>query len=440
VALLAFIGVAGVLVVGVYALGGQRQPVEAIETLTAAQRAFQDAETALAAVSGPGIDLIADDRDRALDLLNTAYAKLEEAAADGYPASRIAPLRKEALAGLDRLYEVKPVASRAVFTFPAEKPVKLTALVRGSDGAPYVLDTANKTVWRLDIAKKTATAVLKTNQKASGTRTADPVFLTLGGPDVLVLDAKNNLWRWRPSNNAGKGTLVRIKVKDSASWGDDIRDISTFVANFDAAFYKLYVVDPSEQNIMVLSPANDGSGYPVLPNPRLPTERDVSGITDLLIDGDIYVAEAGQVARVIPAAGWEAEPPEDTTVRPDPRYTLIASPDRPDGTTSRRNGLLYAFDAENDRVVAFNKADGGFVEQYRLAAGGTGWAGLRGFVVLPSADPEAPATMWWINDTQLNSALLQPVSDEVQPSPSPSDAASPSAPAKTPKPTKTPKA
>jgi hypothetical protein len=249
-----------------------------------------------------------------------------------------------------------------------------------------------------------------------------------------VLDDKNALWRWRPSNTSGKGTLVKVKVKDSASWGDDITDISTFVANFDAAFYKLYVVDPSLQNIMVLSPANDGSGYPVRPNPRLPTERDVSKITDVLIDGDIYVAEDGQVVRVIPASGWDIDPPEDTAVRPDTRFTMISSPDRPDGSSSRRNGIIYAYDAQNHRVVAFNKADGKYLEQYR-PSGDDAWDDLRGFVVLPAPEADAPSTMWWISSTGLHSSLLEAVSDSTA-SPAPSEQASPDA---TPKATKTPK-
>jgi hypothetical protein len=441
VAVLAFLFVAGGLVVGTYALGERAGPgLGAIPSLTAAERAFEAAEAALSAVTGPGVDLITDDPGRALDLLNEAYAKLDEAEDTGYPLRRITPLRAEALAGLDRLYGVRPVASRPIFTFPADLGVTMTALVRGSDGAPYVLDSANKSVWRINLAKKGANAVLKTDQRASGTRTADPMFLTTGALDVLVLDAKNTLWRWRPANSDGKGTLVRIKVKDSASWGDDIQDIATFVANFDASFYKLYVVDPSEQNIMVLSPANDGSGYPEGPNPRLPTERDVSGITDLLIDGDIFVAENGEIARVIPAAGWEAEGPEDTAIRPNPRYTMISSPDRPDGSTSRRNGLLYAFDAENHRVVAFNKADGRYVEQYRLAAGDDAWEDLRAFVVVPASDPEAPATMWWISDTSLHSVLLEAVPDEPGASASPDAGGSPSAPTESAEPAATPKA
>ena len=167
--------------------------------------------------------------------------------------------------------------------------------------------------------------------------------------------------------------------------------MSTFVANFDAAFYKLYIVDPSEQNIMVLSPANDGSGYPLKPVDRLPTDRPVDGITDLLIDGDIYVAENGGVGRVIPATSWDVDPPEDTQVRPDPDYTMLAAPDRPDGGPTKGVGPLYAFDEANDRIVAFDKGDGDYVEQYQLEDGGDrAWSGLRDFVVLPGADAEAP--------------------------------------------------
>jgi hypothetical protein len=337
---------------------------------------------------------------------------------------------------------VVPVHSTPLFAFPEDAgSVALADIVQGSDGAPYVLDTANKTVWRIDRAKKTAAAIAKSGQRGRGGRVSDPVFIATGGPDVLVLDAKNVLWRWRPANTSGKGTLVRIPIKESASWGNDLRAIATFVANFDAAFYKLYIVDPSEQNIMVLDPANDGSGYPVDPTRRLPTDRPVDGISDLLIDGDIFVAEDGEVARVIPAAGWEAQPPDDTLLRPGPRFTLLSSPDKPDGTSSRRDGPLYAFDAANHRVVAFDKADGRYIAQYRLAGGDDAWEDLRGFVVLPSADAESPPTLWWISSTGLHTATLEAVPDV--PVASPTAPASPQAspeasptrkPAKTPKP------
>ena len=247
------------------------------------------------------------------------------------------------------------------------------------------------------------------------------------------------LWRWRPANANGKGTLVRIPVKDSASWGNDIRAIATFVANFDAAFYKLYIVDPSEQNIMVMDPANDGSGYPVNPTRRLPTDRPVDEITDLLIDGDIFVAEDGGVARVIPAAGWKATLPGDTLLRPRSEYVWLSSPDKPNGDSSKRAGPLYAYDSFNRRIVAFNKVDGTYLAQYRLAGGDESWRDLRDIVVLPATDDTTAPVLWWISSTGLHSANLAAVPDEPAPSasasPEPTPVASPTKkPRRTPKP------
>jgi len=420
-ALLAFVVVAATLGVGVYAFGGQKQPQDAVRSITVAERAFETAKSALGQVSGPGIDLIANDPKKALDLLSTAYAELDKAENAGYPIGQITPLRSRTVAGLDRLYGVVEVHSATLFTFPAdEATVTLTSIVRGSDGAPYVLDTGSKTVWRIDRAKKTATAIARAGQKVSGVTLADPTLLAIGGPDVLILDAKNVLWRWRPTNTSGKGTLRRIPVVDSASWGSDITAIATYVANFDAAFYKLYIVDPSEQNIMVLSPANDGTGYPVKPTRRLPTDRPVDGITDLVIDGDIFVAEDGQVSRVIPASGWQAKPPPDTLLRPASRYVWISSPTKPDGSSSRHDGTIYAFDAINDRLVAFSKATGSYIAQYRPAPGDEPWTDLVDMVVLPGADDTAPATMWWISPTGLHSTTLEAAPAGGLPSPSPS--------------------
>ena len=442
VALLAFVTVGGALALGVYAVGSQRPSTETIRSFKAGQQAFEAAQKALGAVTGPGVDLIANDPKRALELLSAAYAELDKAEQAGYPLAQIKPLRQTALDGLDRLYGMVDVASTDLFTFPeGDKPVSLTGLVRGPDGAPYVLDTAGKTVWRIDLAKKTATAVMKSGQRASGTKVADPKFITTGGPHVLVLDSKNVLWRWSPSNKQGKGTLGKVNVEGSASWGNDVLDIATFVANFDAALYKLYIVDPSEQNIMVMSPRSDGSGYSGPPQRRLPTDRPVDGITDLFIDGDIYVAENGAVARVIPAAGWKVEALADTQLRPTSRYTLLSSPDRPDGSSSRRKGILYAFDAENHRVVAFNKSDGAYVAQYQLGGNDDTWAGLMGMTVLESPDETVPPTLWWISATGVHAVSLAPAASPASPSPTASAATSAAptkGPTKTPKPTPKP--
>ena len=81
------------------------------------------------------------------------------------------------------------------------------------------------------------------------------------------------LWRWRPSGDEGKGTLTKVRLEGSASLGDDIMGINTFLRPGTRGLYNLYVVDPSEQQIRAYSPAADGSGFPDNPTPWLATAR-----------------------------------------------------------------------------------------------------------------------------------------------------------------------
>ena len=87
---------------------------------------------------------------------------------------------------------------------------------------------------------------------------------------------------------------------------------------------------------------------------------------------------------------------------------MLSSPDRPDGSSSKRIGPLYAFDEANDRIVAFDKGNGDYLAQYLLADDGDGWSELRDMVVLPGAGrPSRRPPMWWISGDALHSAVLQ---------------------------------
>ncbi len=132
-AVLALIVVIGGLGIGVVAFA-DKTPPQAISSANTGQKALDQAKADLARVSGPGIDLVADDPTQALDLLTDAMAQLDAAAAANVGAAVIDPLRKQARAGLDRLYGVVPVVSTDLVTFePAEgkDPIDLTAIVRG---------------------------------------------------------------------------------------------------------------------------------------------------------------------------------------------------------------------------------------------------------------------------------------------------------------------
>ncbi len=442
VALLFFLAVASVLAGALWVVGGSRgQPGQAIKSASVAQQAFNDARADVDKLSSAGVDLIKEDRNRALQLLQDAYQQLARAEQAGYPASEIAALRATVMSGLDRIYGAVKVASTDLFTFPASAgQVKLAGIVRGADGAPYVLDTGTKTVWRIDLVKKAASPVLRSGQKTTYGKVADPKLITISGPDVLILDSKNALWRWRPLGTAGRGTLFKINVTGSSTWGTDVRVMSTFVVDYSAAFYKLYVVDPSQQNVMVFSPNNDGSGYSSTAVPRLAANRAVDGMTALVLDGDIYATENGALERLSPATGWKPGALPDTDIRPTSTYTILDAPNNADGSYSKGTGILYVFDTTNHRVVAYAKADGHYVAQYQVAADAKAWTDLQGMLVVPPASTDATPDLWWISSTGMHVALLAavPEGSAASPSPSPSATASPK-PGKSQKPGTTPR-
>jgi hypothetical protein len=143
----------------------------------------------------------------------------------------------------------------------------------------------------------------------------------------------------------------------------------------------------------------------------------------IYLDGDLYAADGGALVRFNSGKtdGWTAADPGDTLLRPAPKYSLIAA------SSGQREGLVYAYDKANARIIAIDKAKGTFVEQYRLAGGVTGWEDLRAFYVVPGPTPDAPTTMIWATKDAVMSTTLEAVPDVPPPSPSPSAAPSGSA-------------
>ncbi|HEY6056837.1 MAG TPA: hypothetical protein VIV06_02345, partial [Candidatus Limnocylindrales bacterium] len=409
VALLAFVALVGVLGFGIWALVPGPKTAD-LTSLTVGQRALEAARSDIGQVFGEGIDLVADDQPKALELLTDAYHQLDAAAEAGIPEVTVGAERAKVVAGLDRIWHVVSIAPRSAFLFSdTSQAADLVGLVRGPDAAPYVLDRGAKTVFRIDLQQHKATVVVRAGQDAAGTKVAEPKFVAVGGPDLLVLDAKNVLWRWRPADREGAGTLTKVKVSGSTSWGADIRGIGTFIRNADEGLYNLYVVDPSERQVLRYSPAADGSGYPRAPTGYLATAQSVDGVSGLLIDGDVYLVDDGAIERLRGGrtGDWVAHPPGDELLRRAPRLLAVASPS-PNG-----EGTLYAYDVANARVIAYDKVSGEFREQYRLAGGASGFSDVRGMYVTLGAEDEPP-TLWWIIRNRLVSAVLQAVPEPSQ--------------------------
>ena len=424
VALLSLVVVVGGLGAAVFVLGGRTPLGSAIATLDSAQGALELARRDINRVVGPGIDLVANDPSQAERLLNEALVAIDTASKGGIPASTTEPIRAKIVAAVDRLFKMTDVVSRPLFGFPSDAKVDLGALVRGPDGAPFILDRKTQAVYRIDIAGKRTSVIFRAGNKVGGGTEAAPRLLAVGGRDLLIVDAKNVVWRWRPANTSGKGTITKVRVSGAAEWGNDVSGIGTFIRDSEANLYNLYVIDPSEQQILAYSPAADGSGFPTSPTPRLSAPRDVSHITDLYIDGDIWVADGGQLLRLVggKAEGWEAASPGDEKLRGDPAYLRVAS------GAPRREGTIYGYDPTNQRVVALSKVNGSYIQQYRLAAGDRGWTDLRGWYVEPGVGGE-PDALVWIGKGTLNRAVLEATTSApaASGSPGPTGGASPAA-------------
>jgi hypothetical protein len=421
-AIIALLVVVGGLAVSVWAFGGQRQQ-QAISSINAGQDAIDQAKANLELVSGPGIDLVETDPEEAQRLLSEAYAALETAGDARISERVIAPIRTEVVAGLDRLYRVVEVATSDLFNFkPAEgaPAFDLVRMVRGPDDAPYVMDAATKTVYRVDLKRKRANAIAREGQRFGGTRMAAPKLLAVGVRDLLILDAKNVLWRWRPSNDAGKGTTNRVNVNGSTQWGDDVTAIGTYVRNRDAGLYNLYVIDPSEQQIRAYPPAQDGSGFPARFSGWLATARAVDKMTSMYIDGDIYITENGALERFTSgkSGGWDPGEIGDHLLRDAPVVHLVT------GYGDRGSGRVYVYDRPNARIIAYDKGKGDYIEQYRLAGGLEDWSDVRGLYVVPGVE-DAPATAVWLSKSGVHQALLARAPEPAA-SPAPSGSGAPS--------------
>jgi hypothetical protein len=445
VAILAMVVVIGGLASLVYSFGGPAGGGP-LASVTAAESALRTIRGDLGQVFAPGVDLVEGDPSKAMSLLSDAYRAVDAAKTANVPPATLDPLRQQVVGGLDRLFHVVPVGAATVMSFAGAKtPFDIQSMILGPDGMPYVLDKASNTVYRIDLRTKKATPVFKQKTKAAGATEGVPKLLATGGRDLLIIDDKNTVWRWRAADAKGNGTIRTVKVAGAPGWGDDVVAAGTFLRDATEGLYNLYIVDPSEQNILAYTPARDGSGFPVNPQNRLTVARDVSKVNDLVIDGDIFVADGGSLYRFVggKSEGWETQPPGyssdardgDTVLRQAPDYAHIAS------ASDKRTGVLYAWDKNNGRVVAYDKAKGTFIEQYRLAGGSPAWDDVRGMYVVLGSGPEAPSTLVWATKDGVMSAVLEAVPDAiagVSGSPSPS-ASAPAASAKpSAKPTKAP--
>ncbi len=418
-------GILGVLLVllvagvGYWALsGGIRGKTAEIRQATTGEDALASVQNQLTLVFGGGGDLVKADPAQALTALRSAWQQLDVAQQAGVMPGTIAVYRAQVAAGLDQLYGTVQTAATTVATMTKLDPAAdLSGLVLGPDGAAYAIDRAAHTVVRFDLARHTVTAVVRQGD-GPGNGVGDPWMLTVGGPDVVIVDRNGGVWRWRPADRLGHGTLGAIVMNRSVTWGTDLTDVETFVHNADLGLYNLYVVDPSARQILRYAPAADGSGFPSDPTGYLATAQDVSSFEQIFIDGDIYALSPDTVTHYIagrPDAAFSlAVPPDNQDLRPGHHYALMT------GSATRGQGTLYVYDSAHQRIIAFDKATGSYLGQYIAAQGTIPFQGVRGMFLLDPGGGKPPSIVWDTADRLLVTPLVAaPTGAAASPSPSP---------------------
>ena len=295
----------------------------------------------------PGINLVKNDPPRATELLTKAWRQLETAGGAGHPRERDRPAqgagpgrpRRAVQDGLGRGDDALLVRRlRSAGRPEGGRPRPGQGARTSSTGRPTRSTGSTSRAARPPRSRRSAEAV-------GGVKVAEPRFIALAGPDLLILDCKNVLWRWRPADKTGKGTLRKVNVKESSSWGDDIRAIGSFVRNADQGLYNLYVVDPSGKQILAYTPAFDGGGFPADPSGWLAAPQDVATVDAMVIDGDIYLSRSGTIDRFVRGGntGWKPGDPGDALLRAAPVYSLIATGTDKDVETR----YVYGYDKAN---------------------------------------------------------------------------------------------
>ena len=416
--LLAAVLVAGVGGATALVLNGSTPELDAAAK---AREALRNAEISISEALDPQTNLLVNDPARVKSLLLAAVANLNLAEIGGGPISQISLLRTQATETLNKIFLVNDTTPIELFNFAAAgASVEIQAIVQGPDGLPYVIDKVTGAVYRIDAERGRATVVYQPGFDLYGTRTGRALLLAASGPDLVVFDASSNLWRWRPSDKAGKGTLVKLRVRDGELWGSDVRAIVGFAADPGTGLYRLYVVDPSARQILRYQPAPDGTGYPATPTAYLINPMSLGAMTSIAIDGDVYMTSAGALRRYSGGApdDWVPADIGDQLLRPLITPTLVMS------AGASRTGVIYVWDSSAHRVIAYTKAaSGAMLAQYVIGDGADPVGEILGGYILPAADGGAP-TFIWAEAGRVRSAVLgAPVTQEpgasVGPTPDP---------------------
>ncbi len=311
------------------------------------------------------------------------------------------------MAGLDGLYRARTAPTKRITSLPeGTDPV---GLVQDLRGGAYFIDRSSSIVTRVNTSNgRAADVVHEGDSPAAGgsSKIARPVQIEAGGPDIVIVDDQARPWRWRPSNSAGAGTLNRLTLQGSPTFGEDHGDVAAYSPSTGG--YRLYVAEPSRNQIMRYQQTLDGSAFSP-PTAYLATPSgEVADFTQLYVDFDVYALLDSTLRRYrlekYDGSFALDEPPDAEDIRPGHDYQLVAG----SGTASS-NGRVYLYDALHGRVVGFLKADGTYLGQWAPGPDEAPMKDVRGMYVVPGKVTKKQRdadTLVWITPQGIYSSLL----------------------------------
>lgn len=330
-------------------------------------------------------DLVASDPTQAQSLLQQAWDDLENAQG-AVPQTALAPVKTRVTDTFEQLFGTVRVTGTQFYAAPAGAQV--TDVVMGPDDAAYAI--VGDGVVRVDPTTG-AVATIVQSGAGSGQGVARPRLLSVGGPDLLIVDDGGNLWRWRPSDAQGGGTLGEIRVTGDQVWGPDVVDIATFVINAAEGTYRLYVPYPTGSQILRYEPTADGSGFSA-PGPYfLNNNEPVATFKQIMVDGDLYAVTPSDLLKYFSGTrtGYSLDPaPDDKNLRPGHSYGFLAA------TGAKGNGELFIWDSQWQRILVYDKGEGSYIEQYLAAPDAPAFNELTGMYVIDRGVTQAPVLVW----------------------------------------------
>ena len=324
-------------------------------------------------------NLLGTESGTAMEYYREAWAEIERARATGLQAAALTELEDRVITGLDKLYDARRVNVQRLAKLPKDQDPAY--LVNDSRNGAIYIDRNTGIVMRANLKNGKTAKVVRTGDKAKGGKNiGEPVQLTSTGYYVIVVDDKARPFRWSPSNSAGDGTLAKITLRGRSGFEKDHGDVEAYDPP-GLSQYRLYVAEPSFNQIMRYVQTQDGSSFDTPTQWLASPSAEVENYDQLYVDWDVYALFDNTLRRYrfqkYDGTFALDELPDDDDVRPGHDYTMV------DGSgTASTNGRFYLYDAKHGRIVGFDKSDGSYLGQWSPRGDGDEMDDVRGMYVI----------------------------------------------------------